>query len=191
MQYAQIIQNQNERLNQQVEKVLNIAKLGSDNFRLKKEVIDLNAILKEVATSKEPEIAQRNGAILYDLAPGVLNIAADPLHFGNVLLNLIDNAIKYSEGPPFITLHTIDGSSQIEICVSDKGIGIAKDQQKHLFKKFFRVSTGNVHNVKGFGLGLHYVKRILDMHGWDIAVESMPAIGTTMKIIIPKKRNIV
>ena len=121
----------------------------------------------------------------------MINLAADPLHFGNVLLNLIDNAIKYSEGPPYISLHTKEGASQIEIWVTDKGIGIEKDQQKHLYKKFFRVSTGNVHNVKGFGLGLHYVKRILDMHGWDIAIESIHGTGTTMKIIIPKKRNIV
>lgn len=186
MQYAEIIQKQNERLNKQVEKVLNIARIGSDKFVLKLESLDLNAVAEEVGNSKEPEIIQRNGAINYDLDRNIPMIEADSLHLGNVLLNLVDNAIKYSDREPFITIATRNYPGFCEIRVSDQGIGIPKDQQKHLFKQFFRVSTGNVHDVKGFGLGLHYVKKIIDMHGWSIKVESEKGVGTIMKIIIPK-----
>lgn len=186
LQYAQIIHTQNERLNQQVEKVLNIARIGSDNFELNKEPIDLNKLVKEIGVSKEPEISHLGGTLDYELQTGMKEVSADTLHLGNVILNLIDNAIKYSEGAPRITVRTSEKTNKHELWVSDEGIGIAKDQQKHLFKKFYRVPTGNIHNVKGFGLGLHYVKRIIDMHGWQIDVESNKEKGTIMKIIIFK-----
>lgn len=186
-QYADIIQNQNERLNLQVEKVLNIARIGNDNFNLKTEQVSLNQLIEEVGHSKEPEINQKKGSIQYFLDEKIKSIQADPLHLSNVLFNLVDNAVKYSEKAPEIELHTNLTDQQIEVEVKDRGIGIPKDQQKHLFKKFFRVPTGNVHNVKGFGLGLHYVKKIMDMHGWNIKVISDPNLGTTMKIQIPTR----
>jgi two-component system phosphate regulon sensor histidine kinase PhoR len=100
-----------------------------------------------------------------------------------VLYNLIDNAIKYRSQDPSILISTEDVGEHVRLVVKDNGIGISEEHQRHLFKKFYRVPTGNVHNVKGFGLGLHYVKRIIDQHKWKIFVHSAPGVGTEMQIV--------
>ncbi len=184
-QYAGIIKSQNERLNRQVEKVLNIARIGDDQFELNREEVDIHHIIREVTESKSPEVKQLGGRFIHELEAENTLVYADPLHLTNVLFNLVDNAIKYSKDAPEIRIRTESQGNKLSVSVVDKGIGIAKDQQKHLFKRFFRVSTGNVHNVKGFGLGLHYVKRIVELHKWKIYLKSEPGKGTTMTIEIP------
>lgn len=181
--YASIIIEQNQRLNDQVEKVLNIARLEKDNFELKKESIDLNQTIKDVVRNESVKLDE--GSISLDLASNPLDIMADPLHLTNVISNILDNAAKYSEKAPVITIKTEQRNNMIIICITDKGIGIEKEKLKNIFDKFYRVSTGNVHNVKGFGLGLFYVKNICQAHSWIIDVQSEVGSGTTMVIKIP------
>jgi two-component system phosphate regulon sensor histidine kinase PhoR len=191
-QYARIIQQQNERLNQHVEKVLNIAKLDNQDFEFKMETIHLHDIVTEVLRSKALELQNPNVNLELCLDAENDLIEADPMHLSNILFNLIDNAIKYSNDAPEILVKTKNRGKAIEITVEDKGIGIASEHQKKLFKKFYRVPTGNVHNVKGFGLGLYYVKRIVDRHGWSIDLDSAPGKGTRIRIAmsLSRKKNI-
>jgi two-component system phosphate regulon sensor histidine kinase PhoR len=114
---------------------------------------------------------------------------ADKLHFVNVITNMIDNAIKYSPNNPEVKI-ILEEKDAIFVHIKDNGIGIDKESQKKLFDKFYRVSTGDVHNVKGFGLGLYYVKNICAAHGWNIQVQSEPGKGTTFSIVIPKQLKI-
>jgi two-component system phosphate regulon sensor histidine kinase PhoR len=188
-QYAEIIRQQNLRLDDQVEKVLNIAKLDDEEFKIKPELINFHDIVREIIMSKELEIKKRSGHIEYSPEDKIAYIRADKLHLTNVLFNLLDNAIKYSVGAPDIKMHAITEGNSLVFTIIDKGIGISKEHQKHLFKKFFRVPTGNVHNVKGFGLGLHYVKRIADRHKWKIRIQSELNKGTEVSMIMPLEQK--
>ena len=181
--YADIIIEQNQRLNNQVEKVLNIARLERDNFELNKELLDVNQVLPDIAKSESVRIA--DGKINLDLSDGEMQIFADQLHFTNVITNIIDNAIKYSNKSPQITIKTENRNNLSVISISDNGIGIEKEKLKNIFDKFYRVSTGDVHNVKGFGLGLFYVKTICAAHNWIVDVHSEVDKGTTFTIKIP------
>jgi two-component system phosphate regulon sensor histidine kinase PhoR len=181
--YAGIITEQNQRLNDQVEKVLNIARLEKDSFELNKEPIDVHSTIRDIAKSESVRLEDQDINLALD--SGDMEIFADPLHFTNVITNIIDNAIKYSKGEPQITIKTDRNSNLNIINVIDQGIGIEKDKLKNIFDKFYRVSTGDVHNVKGFGLGLFYVKNICMAHGWIIDVKSEPNQGTTFIIKIP------
>lgn len=181
--YAGIITEQNQRLNDQVEKVLNIARLEKDSFELNKEPIDVHSTIRDIAKSESVRLEDQDINLALD--SGHMEIFADPLHFTNVITNIIDNAIKYSKGEPQIIIKTDRNSNLNIINVIDQGIGIEKDKLKNIFDKFYRVSTGDVHNVKGFGLGLFYVKNICTAHGWIIDVKSEPNQGTTFIIKIP------
>ena len=183
-QYATIISQQNDRLDAQVEKVLSIARLD-ENFNLVKESLDLHDIIAEVSKSKELEIHKKQGQIQLNLDAEHHVVEADKLHLTNVLYNLLDNAVKYTRISPVIIIQTKNEHDSLKLTVKDNGIGIPKEHLKNLFKKFFRVPTGNVHDVKGFGLGLHYVKRIIDKHHWKIEVSSQPERGTEMHVTIP------
>lgn len=183
--YARIITDQNQRLNDQVEKVLNIARLEKDSFELNKEQIDIHITLRDIAKNESVRIDHQN--IKLDLDKKSIEVFADPLHFTNVITNIIDNAIKYSAYKPEITIKTENKSSENVISVIDKGIGIEKEMIKNIFDKFYRVPTGDLHNVKGFGLGLFYVKNICSAHGWTVDVKSEPDQGTTFIIKIPSK----
>ncbi len=170
--YAGIIKEQNQRLNKQVEKVLQIAKMEKDNFQLKMEDINLNEIIKEIVENTALNIEKLKGQITTDLDSEITTIKADKLHFTNILYNMLDNSIKYSKGKPIIHISTKKTSKGVELCVKDEGIGISKEHLGKIFNKFFRVPTGNVHNVKGFGLGLFYVKNIVEAHEWQIKIQS-------------------
>jgi two-component system phosphate regulon sensor histidine kinase PhoR len=181
--YASIITEQNQRLNDQVEKVLNIARLEKDNFELKSEKIDLHATLSNIVNNESVRLEE--GQISLNFGEEKMEIIADPLHFTNVITTVLDNAIKYSNGSPDIRITTELRNNLKIIKIKDNGIGIEKEKLKHIFDKFYRVSTGNVHNVKGFGLGLFYVKNICSAHRWIIDVQSEIEKGTTFIIKIP------
>jgi len=180
--YSKIIIDQNQRLNNQVEKVLNIARLEKDNLKLKKEKFDLTAELRSIAENEK--IKLKGGQLTYDIPDEPIEIDADKLHFTNVITNIIDNAVKYSSEEPKVHLSLNQKSGKVRITISDNGIGIPKEQTKEVFDKFYRVSTGDVHDVKGFGLGLFYVKNISQAHGWIPKLESELSKGTTFTLDI-------
>ncbi len=181
--YATIIKQQNERLNQHVEKVLSIAKLDDSHFKLNLEEVDLNQKIRTIVANKDLEMKQSGVRVILELSETAPKVQADKLHLANVIYNLLDNAVKYSNENPEITISTRHKGNHVTMCIRDNGIGISEEHHRDLFKKFFRVPTGNLHNVKGFGLGLHYCKRIVDQHKWQINVKSEPDQGTEMEIV--------
>ena len=183
--YAGIIFDENKRLEQQVERVLNVAKLDKNELVLNKEPFDLKELIMQLKGNFEVFQLDESSRIDLELTEKSHVVLVDPVHITNVLHNLSDNAVKYSEGPIHITIKTSLVSSHMIIEFSDKGIGIGKEHQKAIFEKFYRVPTGNVHNVKGFGLGLYYVKMIIGAHNGKISLKSSPGEGTTFTIKLP------
>lgn len=186
--YVQIIKEQNLRLNDQVEKVLNVAHLEKDSIELKKEVFEINEMLSGVINNESLKL--KHGNITFNGTDQPVFILADRLHFVNVVANMIDNAIKYSGEEPIVEISLKHQLQHILLSIKDHGIGIDKENQKKLFEKFFRISTGDVHDVKGFGLGLFYVNNICISHGWKIQVESETNKGTEFIITIPKYKEV-
>ena len=186
MQYANIIKDQNLRLNNQVEKVLQLARIERGNFELNLEKIDLRETLKAITESVRLNVEKLEGQLEVVLPEETVFIKADKLHFGNILHDLLDNAVKYCNQKPAIRLATSVQDNIVSLIVADNGIGIDKEHQTRIFDKFYRVPTGDVHNVKGFGLGLYYVKNVCNAHGWKLQLNSEPNTGTTIQINIPK-----
>jgi len=187
-QYTNIIKEQNERLNNQVEKVLTMAKLEKRSFELKKEKISFLRILEDIVNNENLKLQETNngGEIALELNDYVdEKILADRVHFTNMIYNVIDNAIKYSGEIPIVNVTVSNYNGFAMLSITDNGIGIKKEDLKKVFKKFYRVSTGDVHDVKGFGLGLFYVKGICDSHNWKLDINSKEGQGTTIKINIP------
>lgn len=180
--YANIIYKENKRLENQVERVLNIAKLEKDELHLKNSKIDVHELLQEVADNFEFNQADAGGEIILNLHAEKFEIISDEVHLSNVLYNLIDNAIKYCENSPRIVCSTINEKNSLIVEIEDNGIGIPGDDLPHIFDKFFRVHTGNRHDVKGFGLGLFYVKTVIEAVGGNIQVKSELNKGTSFKI---------
>jgi two-component system phosphate regulon sensor histidine kinase PhoR len=178
--YVDIIKNQNIRLNSQVEKVLDIARIEKDALKLKLEKTNVSEVAVEIVESFKMKIAPINGEIELINKEAEITIDADKLHLSNVLYNMLDNAIKYYKDAPKIEVELVE--SPASVMIRDHGIGIPEIHLNNLFNKFFRVPTGNVHNVKGFGLGLYYVKNICDAHKWKIEVQSNEQEGTTFTI---------
>ena len=183
--YANIIYNENVRLHNLVDKVLQISAIEKQDESLTFEIIDLHSIISTVLLRFEPLIQQRNGTILADLKAEKFSLQGDKLHLTNVVYNLIENAIKYSKDHPEITIATSSTDNGINITVSDKGIGISKANQNRVFEQFFRAETGNVHNTKGFGLGLSYVKLIVEKHHGLLTFTSKENVGSTFKVFLP------
>lgn len=186
-QYAQIIKNQNQLLNTQVERVLQVAQMEKTDFQINPEPVDTHQIITDLVSSMEPRIKARHGEITMDLKALAPVVKADPIHFIHITQNILDNAIKYStDGNVKIEISTYDEADKMVIKCMDHGQGIPKEYLRKIFSRFYRVPTGNVHNVKGFGLGLHYVYQICKAHGWKIKVESKLGVGTNLYIEIPK-----
>lgn len=183
--YAGIIKQENKRMLKQVEKVLQIARLDKEDFELKVVTVNLNDAVNTAVANSRLRINKREGQINAYLRSINPIIKGDENHISNVLHNLIDNAIKYSPNAPVITLETKDIGKGVEVTISDEGIGMSKDDLKRIFEKFYRVSTGNLHDVKGFGLGLSYVKAITDAHNGSVQVESELGKGSIFKIYLP------
>lgn len=183
--YAGIIFKENKRLENQVERVLNVAKLDKEHLVLEKEKMDIHELLEEAKDNFMFNQLEQNGGIVLHLDAEKAEINADPVHVTNVVYNLLDNAIKYCDKTPEITVSTKSDKRGIQIEFSDNGIGMKREDLKMIFDKFYRVPTGNVHNVKGFGLGLFYVKLIIEEHGGKIDVKSTINKGTTFTIFLP------
>lgn len=183
--YAGLIFKENKRLEKQVERVLNVAKLDKEGISLKKESLNIHELLDEVRDNFEFNQNEKGGHIRFHLDANSPEIVVDPVHITNVIYNLIDNAIKYCSTVPEIDVYTRNDRRGFIMEVQDNGIGIKRDQLKFIFDKFYRVPTGNLHDVKGFGLGLYYVKAIIEAHGGTVQVRSTPGKGTSFTIILP------
>ena len=180
--YASIIKEQNQRLNDQVEKVLNLAKSEKDGFSLKKESIDLNQLIETTVQEEKAKLHKNNVEITLALSQNIKPIYADRLHLTNVIANVLDNAVKYCQKEPKIEVRTEQIGSQCILSISDNGIGIAQENLSKIGEKFYRVHTGDLHDVKGFGLGLFYVSKICTAHRWELDIQSALSKGTTIKI---------
>ncbi|QHL86969.1 hypothetical protein GU926_05765 [Nibribacter ruber] len=183
--YHDLIYSENERLRAQVERVLQMATMESGELALKKEPVDVHALLQQTSQNVAPRLQQRSGHLRLDLQATRSLVHADSLHVANALYSLLDNAEKYSTQAPAIEIQTRDVEQGLLISIRDHGIGIKQEFQKFLFDKFYRVPTGNVHNVKGFGLGLSYVKAIMDAHHGQVTVESAEQGGTRFTLVLP------
>lgn len=180
-QYSQVIKQQNKRLNDQVEKVLNIAQIENQKIKLKIENINVEECLNNVVSAEKGKFLDKNIDLQVKHHKG-LTIKGDVLHFTNVIANILDNALKYSNSNTTVTIETKEANDLNHLIITDQGIGLDKDELSKIFSKFYRVPTGNLHNVKGFGLGLYYVNSICNAHGWDISVSSTLNQGTSFKI---------
>jgi two-component system phosphate regulon sensor histidine kinase PhoR len=183
--YIQIIGDENYRLGEMAEKILQTAILEKGNLHLRAEAIDVHSLIADTVHRIAIQIEIRDGVITQSLKAQHPLIKADKVHLSNVIFNLLDNANKYSPRKPQIMVSTADADNGINISIHDKGMGISKTNLKRIFEKLYRVPTGDVHNVKGFGLGLSYVKFIVEKHGGAITVESEPGKGSTFTIFLP------
>ncbi|MFD2148480.1 sensor histidine kinase [Mucilaginibacter antarcticus] len=179
---ANIIFEENERLGSHIERVLNIAKIDKNDFKLEKRPLDVNEMISIVVDSMALKLQKHEADIRLELGADNAVIVADELHFSNVLYNLIDNAIKYSDEKPQITISSANKAGQVIIRVADKGIGMSRDQQSKIFEQFYRIPTGNVHNVKGFGLGLSYVNTVVKRLNGTINVRSEKDKGSEFEL---------
>lgn len=185
LNYATIIQNESQRLKQHVERVLQMARLEKSDVGLKKESLNIHDLIQEAVQNISVSLQSKGGQVHLELNAKESFASVDKLHFTNVLFNLLDNAIKYNKQSPELLIRTSDSSKQICVEVKDNGIGMSADHLKKIFNRFYRVPTGNVHDVKGFGLGLNYVKLIIEAHKGKVTVESKPGEGSVFRITIP------
>lgn len=183
--YISMIDEENKRLGSMAEQVLQSAVLDKGELLLRRDRLDFHEIIKEAVATKMLQAKSRNGHIFTDLKADEVIVTGDKVHLTNIVLNLIDNALKYTEAVPQIIVKTRNIPNAFELSVTDNGIGISKVNQKRIFEKLYRVPTGNVHNVKGFGLGLSYVKAVVDKMGGMIGVNSELKKGSTFFIRLP------
>jgi len=183
--YVKMIRDENKRMHAQVENVLRISKLEKNQLDVSKEKIDIHDIIEEAVTHVELLVKDKGGFIKQNLKASITEILGNHFHMTNVIVNILDNAIKYSLEAPKISISTENTAKSITIKVNDQGIGMGKNVQKNIFKKFYREETGNIHNVKGHGLGLSYVKKIVEIHQGDVYVESEKGVGSTFTIKLP------
>ncbi len=182
-----IIQDESKRLSFQVEKVLQMAIFEKGKAGLKIKKLDINQLIHNVSTNFKLKVENKKGKIIESLDAKNSTVYVDEVHFTNVIYNLFDNAFKYRKGTPILQVKTWNKNNGVVISVKDNGMGISKENLSRIFEKFYRVPTGNVHNVKGFGLGLAYVKKIVDDHGGTINAESEINVGTKFEIFLPIK----
>ncbi len=184
LQFTKVIRDENKRLNSQVERVLQTALSESKALELKKEPVNFHAVLNTVADAFEIKIEGR-GVIHRKLNAARAEVNGDEFHLTNAVSNLIDNAVKYAGDTLDITLSTESSEAGLVIRVADKGIGIGKEHLPLIFDKFYRVPQGNIHNVKGFGLGLSYVKEVVEKHNGRVQASSKPGQGSIFSIFLP------
>ena len=182
LRYVEMIREENKRMHAQVENVLRISKMEKNQLDMSKKVVDLHDMLDVAVSHVALLVKNRDGYVKKHYAAKSSKVLANEFHFTNVLVNMLDNAIKYTEGPPKIDIYTENVKNYIILKIKDQGIGMSKSVQKKVFEKFYREQRGNIHNVKGHGLGLAYVKRIIELHHGSIDVESEKGKGSTFTI---------
>jgi two-component system phosphate regulon sensor histidine kinase PhoR len=183
--YIKMIRDENKRLSVLVESILQTSILDKGEFILKLVEVDVHDIIYTAINNTQLLIGQRGGSIQTQLDAKKFKLQADKVHLTNIIFNLIDNAIKYSKDIPEIVISTNNTPEGIMIKVKDNGMGISKENQRKIFDKFYRVPTGNVHNVKGFGLGLSYVLAVVLKHQGTISVDSELGKGSTFNVHLP------
>lgn len=185
VKYGNMIHDESVRMRKQVENILNMADLEKGEVELSFEPTDVHELIEQATEHFRLSVEKRKGIIRLDLKANPHQIRADKIHLMNVLNNLLDNSVKYTESAPEIEIRSLNVDGMIKIEFQDNGIGMKPEDQKRIFDKYYRVSTGNVHDVKGFGLGLAYVKHIVEAHSGSIDVESEPANGSSFVIRLP------
>ncbi|MBD99696.1 MAG: two-component sensor histidine kinase [Verrucomicrobia bacterium] len=184
--YAKIIKEESERLKNQVDKVLQMATLDKKKIDLDRKKVDLHKVIKKTIKGFSLILDANDATIEEDLKASKPFIYGDEVHLTNILYNLIDNAIKYCEKKPHVLITTTDKGGGFYLRVRDNGIGMSREEQRHVFEKFYRVPTGDQHDVKGFGIGLNYVRKMIRQHGGKIQLKSEPKSGSTFRIYFPK-----
>ena len=183
--FAGMIKKENARMNQQVEDILTIARLDRKDFEFNWETIDVHELIEDAIQGIRIQVEKRKGKIDTRFQAANSVVTTDKNHCTNLVFNLLDNAIKYSGEAPEITVSTMNKNNGVLISVEDKGIGMSKNVQAKIFEKFYRQSSGNVHNVKGFGLGLSYIKAIVEANHGSISVKSEPKKGSKFDVFLP------
>lgn len=187
--YIDVIDNESNCLKRQVDKILQLSLVDSERFQLQKQPIDIQKQLEGVIKNLKLVLDEKSAKVNTVFKAENAVIWADETHLKNVWHNILDNALKYNKVRPIITIKTVRLASSIQVSISDNGIGITLDKQQLIFDKFYRVSTGNIHETKGFGIGLSYVKRIIELHNGHITIISEADIGTTFKIELLLNEN--
>jgi two-component system phosphate regulon sensor histidine kinase PhoR len=187
--FSSIIKEENRRMNKQVETILQAALIDRQELQLKLQPLHINEVIKKVMDNFKLQLEEIHATVVLQLEAGHDMAEADEVHFTNLISNLIDNAIKYSRDKLTIGIQTYTSGKNLAIRIEDNGIGMTKETQRRIFEKFYRAHTGNVHNVKGFGLGLSYVKSVVDAHNGRIKVESTVGKGTAFTLDIPLIRQ--
>jgi two-component system phosphate regulon sensor histidine kinase PhoR len=187
--FSGIIKEENKRMNKHVETILQSALLDRQEVKLNLKPIHVHAVINEVLENFELQLQNKKANAEVNLNAAQDLIAGDEVHFTNLISNLVDNAIKYSKETLSIKVTTHSTARHIVIRIEDNGIGMSKETQRRIFEKFYRAHTGNIHNVKGFGLGLSYVKTMVDAHNGKIRVDSTLGKGTIFTIEMPLKKD--
>lgn len=189
--FSSIIKEENQRMNRQVETILKAALLDRQDVNLMLKPTHVHDVIKDIADNFTLQLNDKNGKVEMDLEATNDLIDADEVHFPNLINNLVDNSVKYSKDnvPPEIKISTAANGRNMTIRLEDNGIGMTKETIKRIFEKFYRAHTGNIHNVKGFGLGLSYVKTMVDAHGGHIRVDSTPGKGSIFTLELPLRKN--
>jgi two-component system phosphate regulon sensor histidine kinase PhoR len=183
--FISMIKKENSRMNKKVETILQIASLDKKEIAFKFENISLHSVIERAVDTIEIQVHQKNGRIAQNLNASEPVIYGDNEHLTNLVNNLLDNALKYSPESPDITVETRNNDRGVILSVADKGIGMSKSVQGKIFERFYRQSSGNVHDVKGFGLGLNYVRAIIDAHKGNVTVTSEPGKGSRFDVFLP------
>ncbi|KAA6440257.1 HAMP domain-containing histidine kinase [Dyadobacter flavalbus] len=187
--YLGIIREENKRLGTHVEKVLQMALLDKGHVKLKISDANIHDLIGNALNAQSVQIEQKDGEVVLDFEADQEIVSGDEVHISNILNNLVDNAIKYSPEKLYIAIKTQNENNGIAIAISDHGIGMSREQQNRIFDTFYRVPTGNVHDVKGFGLGLSYVKKMVEAHEGTVTVQSKPGEGSTFTVWLPLRKE--
>lgn len=188
-EYARIISEQNQRMSKNVERVLSLASLDKNKIQLNLETINPDEAIEKAISQFKQAWAGPPVKIRFNKKAGPVSILADPFHFTQVVMNIVENSSKYCSGEPDIEIILEQNEKGLNVTFIDNGIGIPVKSRKKIFRKFYRIPTGDVHNVKGFGLGLDYVNKIIKAHRWKIKVDGNPQGGSIFSIFIPQKKN--
>ena len=188
--FSGIIKEENKRMHRQVETILQSALLDRQEIKLNPGSVNVHEIIEKNVQNLELQLKDREGEVQLHLNAANPVLIADEVHFSNMISNLLDNALKYSAEHPVITVETFNHKKSLVLSVADNGIGMSKETVSRIFEKFYRAHTGNLHNVKGFGLGLAYVKAIVEAHEGKIKVESTLGKGSKFEIYFPQRQGV-